>query len=96
MPTKTQATNRAERRRLASIKDSPRRLLTRAELCELLGVSYVAIWTWVRDGRFPAGISITDGIKGKGTVRWDADEVEAWIAARPRRIPKGSKARSAA
>jgi predicted DNA-binding transcriptional regulator AlpA len=57
-----------------------RRLMKKAEVLELTGVCYATLWNWMRAERdaFPRGIVI--GHK----TQWWADEVETWIAARPR------------
>ena len=76
-------------------KKTPMRLLSREEVSDLLGVTYVTIWMWMRDGKFPLGRSI--GAGGKNChVAWLADEVEDWIRSRPKRFPKGFKKTEAA
>jgi predicted DNA-binding transcriptional regulator AlpA len=42
-------------------KKTPMRLLSREEVSDLLGVTYVTIWMWTRDGKFPLGRSIGAG-----------------------------------
>ena len=75
-------------------KSEPSRLLSRAEVLEIVGVTYPTLWAWVRDGHFPAarvlGFKKTEGNKG-GRVAWLESEVQAWIASRPKRFPKGTK-----
>jgi predicted DNA-binding transcriptional regulator AlpA len=71
-------------------KKEPIRLLSRTEVAELLGVSYVCIWQWMRAGKFPLGRSI-GGYGPHGRVFWIASEIEDWIQSRPKRIPKGFK-----
>ena len=44
------------------------------------GKSRVQIWRDVRDGLFPAPIAL-----GPNSVAWYEDEVDAWLASRPRR-----------
>ena len=65
------------------------RLLTKGEVLELIGVSYPALWAWIRDGKFPPGRSV--GYGKRGHVAWVESEVQAWIASRPVRLPKGTK-----
>lgn len=61
-------------------------LLTRGEMLELVGgVSYVAVWQWIKQGKFPAGRAIGGG--RNGPVMWLEDEVLDWIMAQPKRIP---------
>ena len=52
---------------LATTKDNP----------GMLPVSPATIWRWVREGRFPKPFKLGDSV----TV-WNADEVNAFIAAR--------------
>lgn len=51
----------------------PDRLLTRAMLRELVPVSDMAIWRWLRAGKFP------QPIKFNGRCYWRAGEIQAWI-----------------
>jgi predicted DNA-binding transcriptional regulator AlpA len=69
--------------------DSSVRLLTKGEVLALIGVSYPALWGWIRDGKFPAGRSI--GFGKRSHVAWVESEVAEWIANRPLRLPKGHK-----
>lgn len=69
------------------------RLLTKGEVLELIGVTYPALWSWIRDGKFPPGRSI--GFGKRGHVAWIEQEVFDWIASRPPRFPKGSKRKAA-
>jgi predicted DNA-binding transcriptional regulator AlpA len=78
------------RHEVTSKKTTTVRLLNRAEVEDLVGVTYMSIWNWMRDGKFPLGRSI-GGTGPKAHVAWLADEVEDWIRSRPRRIPKGFK-----
>jgi prophage regulatory protein len=49
-------------------------------VCRKTGKSRVQLWRDIRNGRFPAPIEI-----GPNSVAWHEVEVEAWLAARPRR-----------
>lgn len=69
------------------------RLLTKGEVLELIGVTYPALWAWIRDGKFPPGRSIGSGKRGH--IAWIESEVFAWIESRPPRLPKGSKHKAA-
>ena len=73
--------------------EKPIRLLTKGEVLELIGVTYPCLWTWIKNGKFPAGRSIGNGKKGH--VAWIESEVNDWILSRPRRLPKGSKVKAA-
>jgi predicted DNA-binding transcriptional regulator AlpA len=62
-----------------------------ARFKELKALGYfsnrMAAWRAVQNG-FPPAYEL-----GPNTVAWDLDEVEAWLASRPRRAPKtGGKA----
>ena len=54
-------------------------LLTRSDLEKILGLKKSAIYVAMRERGFPAPIQLS-----KKAVRWRRDEVEAWIASRPR------------
>lgn len=44
------------------------------------GKSRVQIWRDVRAGRFPAPLEL-----GRNSVGWFEDEIDGWLASRPRR-----------
>ncbi len=46
-------------------------------LKQRLGVSSATIWRWIKQGKFPRGIKISDNV----TV-WNAADVEAWALSR--------------
>jgi excisionase family DNA binding protein len=52
------------------------RLLTQTEVCERLGVSRVALWSWRSAGQFPAPI-----VLGR-RLRWPEHEVAAFLEQR--------------
>ncbi len=54
-------------------------LLTRAQVCDLLGVSPRTINHWVQHGRFPRPLKLN----GDRLARWRSDEVQEWIDAQP-------------
>jgi prophage regulatory protein len=58
------------------------RLMNKAEVLEKIGVSFPTLWWWMREGRFPMPIRLGDGPRSR--VAWHLNEVEAWIADRPR------------
>lgn len=47
---------------------------------ERVGKSRIQIWRDVRAGQFPAPIEL-----GPNSVAWFEDEIDAWLASRPRR-----------
>lgn len=57
------------------------RLLRLPEVISKLGFgSRATIWRAVRRGDFPKPVVI-----GRNSIGWHADEIEAWVAALPRR-----------
>ncbi len=65
-------------------EDRPCRILTRAQVLELVPLSYATIWALIRRGEFPRAIKIT-----ATRVGWKEPEIGAWIEARPRQALKG-------
>jgi len=65
-----------ETRLMSSVETttSPARLLTAADLGEMLQVSAKVIRSWRRRGLVPAGIEIG------GVLRWTEQEIDAWLA----------------
>lgn len=53
----------------------PDQLLTRAMLRELVPVSDMAVWRWVRAGKFPAPV------KFNGRNYWRSSEIASWLRA---------------
>jgi predicted DNA-binding transcriptional regulator AlpA len=58
---------------------SGRRTLRDADVKQKTDLSRVQRWRRVRDGTFPAPVQL-----GKNSIAWFADEIEQWIASRPR------------
>lgn len=53
--------------------ESKKRLVRPDRVLEMLGVSRVTLWKYIRDGKFPAPIKI-------GATRfWDEAEVDEWF-----------------
>jgi len=46
-------------------------------LKELLGVSGSSIWAWVKKGKFPKPVKLSEN-----TTAWNAADVEAWSQSR--------------
>jgi prophage regulatory protein len=68
------------------------KLLRKAEVSEMVGLSYPTIWRWVRDGKFPAPRTIGATNDKDGEVRWLQSEVEAWVESLPMRAYSLAKA----
>ncbi len=59
------------------------RLLAKAEILDITGVSFPTIWAWMRAGKFPRSRIVG------GKSMWFSTEVDAWLAALPVRPLKG-------
>ena len=57
----------------------PNRMLRRAEVETLTGLSRSSIYELMREGEFPLPLQV-----GKRAVRWPESEIAAWLAERPR------------
>jgi len=57
--------------------DSEERLLNKAEVITIVGVSYVTLWGWMRHGKFPAART------ANGKPVWLASEVASWVKTLP-------------
>jgi predicted DNA-binding transcriptional regulator AlpA len=56
----------------------PTQYIFKAEVLRRVGYTYPSIWRWMREGTFPLSFDV-----GSKTA-WREDEVEAWLANRPR------------
>lgn len=61
-----------------------RKIIRRARVKELTGVSDATLWRWQRDGQFPQRIVLGES----GIVGWFEDEVTSWVHARIRSVGK--------
>jgi predicted DNA-binding transcriptional regulator AlpA len=61
------------------------RLMSKAEVLAITGVSYPTIWSWMRDQKFPRS-----RVAG-GLVKWRSDEIEKWLVELPVRTLKGER-----
>ncbi len=66
------------------------KLVFRKEVLARVRVSYPALWTWMRDGKFPLPVELV-GSGQSDHVAWIEAEIDEWFATRPRRVPKGAK-----
>lgn len=64
----------------------PSRFVFKPEVLERTGVTYVSIWKWMREGRFPLSREVG------GKVAWLENDIDAWIATRPVRNYKSAEA----
>lgn len=67
------------------------RLLSREEVCELIGLSYVTIWQKMQLGQFPRTVAL--GSHPRNGVRWRQSAIEKWISELPDAPIKGDKKR---
>lgn len=56
---------------------NPTQLYSTREAGEILGVTGLTVWRWVRDGRIPA-VNLTEG-DGRAKFRIRADELQKFI-----------------
>lgn len=63
------------------------RLLDKAEVCALAGVTFPTIWAWMRAGLFPRSRMVGRGHSSKSV--WVSTEIDAWLAALQVRPLKG-------
>ena len=56
------------------------KLITKSEVLDRLRVSAPTLWAWMRQGKFPKPIELSDT-----KVFWFESEVDAFIESRPRR-----------
>ena len=61
------------------------KLVSRKDLAGMLSLSTASVWRLTERGDFPQGITLN------GAVRWVAAEVDAWVAAQPRRATRPSR-----
>jgi predicted DNA-binding transcriptional regulator AlpA len=54
------------------------RLLNKAEILQITGVSFPTVWSWMRSGKFPRSYVIGGGNSSKSV--WRSDQIADWIA----------------
>jgi predicted DNA-binding transcriptional regulator AlpA len=63
-----------------------RKLISKPQVLQLIGdPAYSTVWEWMRAGTFPLPIELGPPGGRSSMIAWYADEVDEWIAARPRR-----------
>jgi predicted DNA-binding transcriptional regulator AlpA len=63
--------------------EGPARLLTKAEVVELTGRSWVTLWEWQQQGKFPRARDLN------GRPVWWSPDIQAFLAGLPVRRIKG-------
>src|SRR4051812_2134675 len=81
MPTRPEVTGRKAGHQ--SDTADPARLIGKPEVLDRVGVSFVTIWTWMRQDAFPRGRVVG------GKTYWLESEINEWILSRPVRRLKG-------
>ncbi len=59
---------------------TPRKIINGKEVTQRTGRSRVQRWRDIKAGKFPAPVEL-----GPNQIGWFEDEVETWLASRPRR-----------
>ena len=62
-------------------------ILRFAKVREKSGLSRATVYRRIRAGTFPAPINLSED--GGPQLGWLEEEVDDWVAARPRHVPKG-------
>ena len=68
------------------VPSTSQRFVFRREVCTRIGVSYVTLWTWMREGKFPRSREV-----GGQKIAWLESEIDDWMNSRPVRKFKGEK-----
>lgn len=63
----------------------PVRLIRKPELLGMVGLGNTSLYDLIKRGEFPAPLRLS-----ARSVAWREDEVQAWIAARPRSLGSGA------
>jgi len=67
------------------------RYLSKQEVLAVVGVSYPALWSWMRDGHFPQARVLGTGEGLRTKIGWLKSEIDDWIASRPQRVSRCAK-----
>jgi predicted DNA-binding transcriptional regulator AlpA len=70
------------------------KLLTKEEVLDILKVSEVTLWDWIRRKHFPEAVVVGLGSGYRTAQRWVADEVYAHVHNSPRRRLKAPEEES--
>ena len=65
-----------------SVRQSPRAILREPEVLALIGLSRTSLWRRRQAGDFPAPVRL--GGQGSRAVGWRREDVERWLATRPK------------
>ena len=56
------------------MREHERVMLREPAVVAKIGASRSSLWSWVRSGKFPSPVRLSENI-----VAWSSDDVEAWI-----------------
>ena len=74
-----------------AVATGPIQVLDKSAVMEKVGVSsWITIRSWIISNGFPPPRQLGPG-NGRSLVGWLSNEVDAWLANRPQRLPKGAK-----
>jgi predicted DNA-binding transcriptional regulator AlpA len=68
-------------------------MLTKQDVLDLVGVSAVTLWSWIRQGIFPPAVVIGPEGGHRSTQRWIDYEVQNFLVNAPRRLPGRARSR---
>jgi predicted DNA-binding transcriptional regulator AlpA len=84
-PQETAPPTAPERLRASDRSQVPPRLLDKAEVLAITGVSFPTLWLWMRANKFPRS-----RVAG-GKSKWLSTEIDEWLHALPLRRLKGDE-----
>jgi predicted DNA-binding transcriptional regulator AlpA len=83
----TKSDKKSKRAAALAVDQASVRLLNRAAVVQITGLSYPTIWKRMREGQFPRSHVIGAGANSKSV--WYSDEIADWLDALPVRPLKG-------
>ena len=72
----------------SNVRKKMDKLLSKSAVKELVGVSSVTLYQWMKAGKFPRAIRLQSH-KRQGKIAWFASEVQQWMEERERVRYKG-------
>jgi predicted DNA-binding transcriptional regulator AlpA len=78
------AQHQSDRKHGHGARAPPVRLLDKAEVRAITGVTFQTIWKWMQRGSFPRGRIVG------GKTMWLSSDIESWIASLPPCLLKGN------
>jgi predicted DNA-binding transcriptional regulator AlpA len=92
-PTADTPSEAPERLHAAHLSQGPPvlKFLSRDEVLKMLRVSYGTLFGWIREGNFPPARELNSSERAS-RIYWLEHEVLEWMANRPPRLPRGTRA----